>query len=66
MSLVRTLPGRERARPEYWAALSAAGGLLLAVGEEREEVERALQECRRRAAEDPLDEPGVSRPVLPQ
>ncbi|PBC60549.1 hypothetical protein BKI49_29025 [Streptomyces sp. Tue6028] len=55
LSPARTLPRRERARPaEYWAALSAAGDLLLqAGGEEGREVERALQECRRRAAEHP-------------
>ncbi|MEU1202488.1 hypothetical protein ABZ446_40605 [Streptomyces sp. NPDC005813] len=55
LSLARTLPRRERARPaEYWAALSAAGDLLLQAGSgDRSEVERALQECRRRAAEHP-------------
>ncbi|MHB9854397.1 hypothetical protein ACSYGO_34865 [Streptomyces krungchingensis] len=55
LSLARTLPRRERAGPaEYWAALSAAGDLLLQTGgEDRREVERALQECRRHAAEHP-------------
>ncbi|MDX3073254.1 hypothetical protein [Streptomyces sp. MI02-7b] len=58
--LARKVPHRERARPaEFWAALSAAGDLLLqAGGDERDEVERALADCRRRTAEGPPDRPG--------
>ncbi|WP_345657684.1 hypothetical protein [Streptomyces siamensis] len=65
LSPARTPPRRERARPaEYWAALSAAGDLLLqAGGEEGREVERALQECRRHAAEHPSN---GERPVVPE